>query len=105
MSSSPDIGKLIQLIMENPSLVEEISKLGSSAEKEDTSEPQTEPSLPEPTSAAEQTAAPVIAAPPSAKAKRTQLLGALKPYVSAERAKAIDSMLSVAEILDMMKAR
>ena len=37
--------------------------------------------------------------------KRTQLLGALKPYLSGERAKAIDSMISVVEIIELMKTR
>ena len=36
---------------------------------------------------------------------RSQLLCALKPYVSKERAGAIDSMISIAEILEVMKAR
>ena len=36
---------------------------------------------------------------------RSQLLCALKPYVSKERAGAIDSMISIAEILEVMRAR
>ena len=39
------------------------------------------------------------------RARRRQLLSALKPYVSDGRSKAIDSMMSIADILDMMKTR
>lgn len=105
MSSSPDIGRIIQLIMENPGLVEEISKLANSDEQKEVQEASPTISLPEPARAEESKTEPAIAAPMPQRAKRAQLLGALKPYVSAERAKAIDSMISVAEILDMMKAR
>lgn len=102
-----DLSKVIGLIMENPALIEQISSLArqSSTEqkieeppkateevavlKEDT-EPKAEP-----------TYSPII----SQRNNRAQLLGALKPYVSKERAKAIDSMISIADILDMMKAR
>ena len=107
MKETPDIGRIIQLIMENPSLVEEISRLASS-DSENTASEAEAAAQPSPTSV-EMTEAPTP--PPTvrteapARAKRAQLLGALKPYVSAERAKAIDSMISVAEILDMMKAR
>ena len=104
MSDTPDIGKLIQMIMSNPTLVEEISKLGSSGGKKDESEPLIEATASEPVQVST-SAEPVIAPLSPGRAKRTQLLGALKPYVSTERAKAIDSMISVAEILDMMKAR
>ena len=98
--------------MENPGLVEEISKLASKDQQSESSAAESEmpeamaeiPLLvPEKAKAPEEK--PVSAPPLMAKARRAQLLGALKPYVSAERAKAIDSMISVAEILDMMKAR
>lgn len=104
MKETPDIGKIIQLIMENPSLVEEISRLASSDSESKTSEASAEPSPPA-VEMTEATPPPTVRTEAPARAKRAQLLGALKPYVSAERAKAIDSMISVAEILDMMKAR
>lgn len=105
MSATPDIGRLIQLIMENPSLVEEISKLASSDEQKPAKETPIELPLPEPTELKTPVSEPAVAIPTQTRARRAQLLGALKPYVSAERAKAIDSMMSIAEILDMMKAR
>ena len=104
-SQGLDVGKVIGMIMENPQLVAQIAAMAKSespphAESTPTAEaskPQEEIS-PVSTSA---TYSPVS----SARVNRTQLLGALKPYVSEERAKAIDSMLTLADILDMMKAR
>lgn len=101
MSSTPDIGRLVQLIMENPSLIEEISKLG---EKDNT---EAEPAQKEKEVTDVPISVPNIASVPenSRKNKRTQLLGALRPYLSGERAKAIDSMISVVEIIELMKTR
>ena len=107
MSNTPDLSKIVQLIMENPQLIEAISGLAA-GEKTKSEEAVVEPnekSSPEPevkpsavTTLSENSSA-------SAKARRAQLLGALKPYVSDERAKAIDSMMSIADIVDMIKTR
>ena len=105
MKETPDIGRIIQLIMENPSLVEEISRLASSDSENTASEAEAQPSPTSVEMTEAPTPPPTVRTEAPARAKRAQLLGALKPYVSAERAKAIDSMISVAEILDMMKAR
>lgn len=101
--SAPDIARIVNLIMENPKLIEEISNMArADAKQADTSEP-TEPVT--------EVSAEPIAAPPQPRQKsihgrnRSQLLGALKPYVSRERAQAIDSMLSIVEILDAMTGR
>ena len=52
-----------------------------------------------------QSAQPTYAHTEQKRSNRSQLLCAFKPYVSGERAKAIDSMLAIADILDMMRAR
>lgn len=100
-AQTPDIAKIIGLIMNNPQLIAEISRLA--AESEETDSP------PQVAEAVENEIASPVAAPiferPRGNASRSQLLCALKPYVSPERAKAIDSMISIADILDMMKAR
>jgi hypothetical protein len=105
MSGTPDLSKLVQLIMENPELVESISKLASTEEvpAEHTAEviekaPQTEPEK-------AVTATPVMAEPQGKRERRTRLLSALKPYMSGERARAIDSMISIVDVLDIMKTR
>lgn len=92
-----DVGKVISVLMENPSLIAEISNL---VKKEEPSEP-TETT----TEVKPEISAPASVSIPSAKSNRTQLLGALKPYLSEPRAKAIDSMMTIADIIDMMKAR
>ena len=101
-----DLSKVISLIMENPSLVQQISNLAKGQNEstpddlqQKAEEKVVKEQVEEPTSAP--TYAPIL----NQRSNRTQLLGALKPYVSKERAKAIDSMISIADILDMMKAR
>ena len=103
-----DIGKIIGLIMENPQLIEQIANL---AKQNTPSTNKSEEAKIETTEAAvKEEVVPTVTAPTyksvaHQRGNRAQLLGALKPYVSEERAKAIDSMISIADILDMMKAR
>lgn len=106
---SLDIGKVVGLIMENPALIEQISNLAKGGREVSENTPEdviaevkgdASPQAPK----AEAAANPITELHDS-KSNRQRLLGALKPYVSEERAKAIDSMLTIAEILDMMKAR
>ncbi len=103
-----DIGRVISLIMENPQLIEQISSLARqnsspTPESEEAKSETTEVSVKEEPSPA--SAAPTYQSIGYSRGNRAQLLGALKPYVSEERAKAIDSMISIADILDMMRAR
>ena len=103
MSDMPDLSKIVNLIMENPTLIAEISALakGDSAKEEHTS------AAPEPiaqTPASTPASIPAGALPIISKSeKRQRLLSAMKPYLKDERSRAIDSMLSVAEILDMVR--
>ena len=104
-SGGIDISKVISVIMENPRLIEEISTLVSKSE----SPPEPTHEIPESKAENEEPkqkeSLPASAGVSYGRGNRAQLLGALKPYVSKERAKAIDSMLSIADILDMMRAR
>lgn len=101
-----DISRVIGLIMENPQIVEQISNLARSSEapapKEDIKEEKNEDKQAD--SRLTQAAFSPAHAPLSG-GERTQLLSALKPYLSEERARAIDSMISIAGIINMMKAR
>ena len=90
-----DLSKIVGLIMENPNLIAEIKAL---AEKEDGSAQRPSEAKEEPTTV---TASIETAAPP--RSKRRELLSALKPYLSEERCKAVDQMISLGEILDMMR--
>ena len=99
-----DISKVIGLIMENPQLIEQISSMakgyGEPTKPASTEEPQ---SIAAPIEKAEPTSVPTYST--RDKSNRAQLLGALKPFVSPERAKAIDSMITIADILDVMRTR
>lgn len=95
---TPDISRIIKLIMDNPKLVEEIGEMVKTdkapPEKEDIAVDST-PKAPE---------VPTMAAPEGAKSRnRRELLFALKPYLSEKRSQAIDSMLSMAEVFTMLK--
>ena len=81
--------------MENPQLIEQISALAKQEPKESV-----EPSA-EKVVEADADTYPAV----SHRNERARLLGALKPYVSSERAKAIDSVISIADILEVMKLR
>lgn len=104
-----DLGKVIGLIMENPQLIEQISSLARQKSDTPKATEQTTGNVSNENIATEEVS--TVSAPPtyqargSSRGNRAQLLGALKPYVSQERAKAIDSMISIADILEMMRAR
>lgn len=105
--TKPDIGRIVSLIMENPSLIAEISNL---AKADGTHADEAKEAVEQPTDG---TAVETVAqAAPKEQSEvrrrgrgRTDLLTALKPYVSRERAQALDSMISIVEILDTMKRR
>lgn len=91
--STPDISKIVSLIMENPHIIEEISALAGAETEAPRVEEKTE-SIP--TYKEAQT--------PS-RERRAQLLSALKPYLSGERQKAVDSMITFADIFDTMRGK
>ena len=97
-SVTPDIGRIINLIMENPKLIEEISNLA----KSDAS-PKEEVVESAPTASTPKAETPSNARPVRSNSRRGELLSLLKPYLSEKRASAIDSMVSVADVLKMMK--
>ena len=97
---SMDIGKIVGLIMDNPQIIEQISALAKQSDGPKVTE--------EVVSQPVESAKPIqtVSTPQTAgRGERAKLLGALKPYVSSERAKAIDSMMSIADILEMMRSR
>ena len=94
----PDLGKIISLIMENPKLIEEISSLAKGE-----NEKKATPVLKESPPVEVKEEAPASAAPIQTRRGRGELLSLLKPYLSEKRASAIESMLSVTDVLKMMK--
>ncbi len=90
-----DLSKIVGLIMENPNLIAEIRAL---AEKSEAEEAEKEEDAPE---TAKEVSMPLPET--RSRGKRRDLLLALKPYLSDERCKAVDQMLSIGDILDMMR--
>ena len=102
--SDTDLSRIVGLIMENPKLIEEIKALGAkdSAEQENGSTEKESTALSSDINPTAQ--ASTVQAENPGRARRRELLSALKPYVSENRAKAIDSMMSIADIIDMMRS-
>ena len=114
MDGIADISKILGIIMENPEIIEKVKEMAQIGEKDrtknetDTATAPAQTDMTEglPESAPNETAE--VSAVPSHnrdKKRRHDLLCAIKPYVSAERGRAIDTMLSVVEVLEIMKAR
>ena len=105
MADGNDLGKIVSLIMENPRLIEEISNLGKRSDAQSEQKESERASANTPGDAQSFDQKSTSQEKKAGGKNRSQLLGALKPYVSEERAQAIDSMLSIVEILDAMKGR
>ena len=92
-----DISRVRGLIMENPKLIEEIKGL---VEKSD--EGGAEASAEREPRAIE---VPTVAEQQKPRKRREELLTALKPYISDERRKAVESFVTIAEILELMREK
>lgn len=101
MDSGMDIAKLVSLIMENPELIEKIKTLGEkNALEEDGDSRDEKPSEAIPTSA--NAASTEDSGIRSRKKLRGSLLSSLKPYVSEKRRSAIDTMMTVFDVIDLI---
>jgi hypothetical protein len=98
MADTPDLSRIVNMIMENPSLVAQISAMANGASENEQKEDK------EVTSEASAPATPT-AGGASKSTNRARLLGAMKPYLSKERGQAIDTMISIAEILELSRRR
>jgi len=102
--TTPDLSRIVGLIMENPKLIEEISSLvkqESGVEPENEAEVQSQEA--QTVEKTEEVSVLTTNVDNSRKKNRSELLSAFKPYVSSERAKAIDSMISIANVLDAIR--
>ena len=102
MADTPDFGKIISLIMENPALISQISALAKGSQ-ESSSEVADEPVAD--TAEAQKDEEPLEAPMSRRRVHRAQLLNAMKPYLKESRSKAIDTMIGIADILDVMSGR
>ena len=121
--AEPNLSKIVNLIMENPSLIAEIKNLALGEDKKDDGktdvinqkESDTEDIIVSEDRAADTTDESAQKASISddtytsikstGRARRNDLLSALKPYVSEKRSRAIGSMMSIADIIDIVKLR
>lgn len=106
-----DLSRIISVIMENPTLIEEIRKTLSDSEskskKAEPEESEGEKAV-EKSGGKEETesAAKVTSPRPTgAKSRRNSLLLAMRPYLSEERGRAIETMISVADVLFAIKEK
>ena len=104
MADTPDLSRIINVIMQNPALIEQIAALANvSSDTEKDSQP-----IEEETSFSKKTqedTAPVAAKAepaPVMKTYRRDLINAMKPYLSENRRSAIDSMSSILDVIDVM---
>jgi hypothetical protein len=96
MDNGTDISKIVELIMQNPDIIDRIKKLKN--ESESGGEGGTK-ETPKPS------ADSVGLHKKHGSAKRSALLCALKPYLSEKRGRAIDTVLSVIDVFDLIKGQ
>lgn len=96
-----DLSKIVSIIMENPKLVEEIREMVSKSETDNDNQESIQSTAKDescdvsvPVSSPEESTYTESRA-----SKRNQLLRAMRPYLSEERGKAIESMITIADIL------
>ena len=99
---TPDISKIISVLMENPDIIEKISSLAKTDNRESPSREE---------SAEKEKSAPAVSVMSEEedgamrRERRSRLLCAIKPYLEPRRQEAIDSMIAIAEVLDTIKRR
>lgn len=94
MADTPSISKIVGLLSEHPEIIGQITALLGGEESE-----------PVPTEASEavETSVREIHEPERRRSDRARLLGAMKPYLSENRSRAVETMITVSEILDSMR--
>ena len=97
MADTLDIGSIVNMIMGNPELVEKIAGMARGARSDEAE------LKPEVAAVAEEMSP--AASTDERRLHRARLAGAMKPYLSKERAQAIDAMLSIADILELTRGK
>ena len=94
-----DLGKLVGMIMENPELVEKIKAMGSSGKDSECSTADSPKDAQVPDEI--KTAVPEI----RRNTKRNELLRALQSFLSEGRRKNLETMMTIADVLDTMRTK
>ena len=90
-----DLSKVIGMIMENPTLVRQIKEMAERSGSDNQQEPANK--------SEDEGKAVEDSYPPHHQSRRNDLLRAIRPYLSEERGKAIESMIAIADILSITK--
>lgn len=98
MADTPDISSIVSMILENPELVAKISAMAKGVGAGDTPPEEKEETAPI-------SAQPISDLAGERRIHRAKLASAMKPYLSKERAQAIDTMMSIADILELTRGR
>ena len=111
MGENQDISKIIGIIMENPDIIARIKGLADKqndsalSNTEETASIQANAPEIHEQSASVRSSASNGATKTQCKRKQRELLLALKPYVKNERAQAIDTMLSVIDVITAIRGK
>ncbi len=100
----PDLSRIVNLIMQNPDLIRQVEALAKQNPEETNDENVQNAVTATPTEETEVPTVSVAAQPRGIdkREKRTQLLSALRPYVSEKRGKTIDTLLGAMDLWDLV---
>ena len=96
MSDTPDLSKIVNMIMSNPDLINEIKSMAEGDGKEAEVLPLENPVPVQNTP---------LEASLSKSEKRTRLLSGLRPYLREDRQKTLDTMLTFANMLEAVRGK
>ncbi len=101
---SPDLSRIVSLIMQNPDLIHQIEDLARQEPGVQASESEAEAPQPIQAVQKEDASIPAAALPQqnARREKRTRLLTALRPYVSEKRSKTLDTLIGAMDLFDII---
>ena len=107
--AQPDISKIIGVIMENPDLIAQIKDMMEKAELNNESEAEPVEKTDVTENADREKVAPISTTEEAHEkrgaSRRNELLRAIRPYVSEERSRAIETMISIADVIFAIKEK
>lgn len=106
MSEGLDLSSVVGMIMQNPELIAKISELASSQKhnsQEEVSAPEAEPDYVKTVKEADATDAPQNDL--TKRERRAGLISAMRPYLSDDRARTLDTMMTVLEMVDAVRRK
>ena len=91
-----ELNKIVNMIMENPELIEKIKAMGAAASEE------------APKASEESPKSETLSPPPAVtprRSKRNELLRSLETFLSDERKKSLETMMTVADVIDSVRRK